>query len=287
MIGVVIIVYTTTYYMPGSPAVPARRVAELGLDKPYVVQLGNYIWSLLTKLDFGKSYLSNYPITQELASRIPVTLKLGMMGMFLMLAIGLPWGIISALKQYSTLDAGLTSASLVLASIPSFVLALLGAVFFGVTLRWLPVSGLASWKSWILPVACSSLGSVATYLRMTRTVMLEVIRQDYIRTARAKGLRESVVVRRHALRNCLITMVTVTGLSAASILSSSLIVEIIFSINGMGLYLMNGLMSRDYPVVNGAVVAVSLLVCFVNLLVDISYAYIDPRIKDQFTSFTI
>ena len=284
MLGVVIIVYTITYHMPGSPPIPRRRVVELGLDKPYIIQLGNYLWNLITRLDLGKSYLSHYPITKDLLVRIPVTFKLSLTSIFLMIAIGLPCGMLSALKQYSVLDISLTSISLILAAIPSFILALLSAVFFGVMLRWLPVTGLATWKSWILPVLCSALGGIATYVRMTRTAMLEVIRQDYIRTARAKGLKESRIISRHALRNCLIPLTTVVGLSAATILSGSIIVETIFNISGMGMYLMEGILARDYPVINGSVVVISLLICVVNLLVDIAYAFIDPRVEAQFSA---
>ena len=284
MIGVVIIVYTVTYYMPGVPSVPRRRVEELGLDKPFIIQLGRYIWNIVTKFDLGKSYLTNISITQELARRIPVTLQLTMISVFSMIIVGLPLGILSALKQNSILDVGLTSISLVLAAVPGYVLAILGAVFFGVLLRWLPPSGLSTWKSWIMPVVCTSAGSAAIYTRMTRTSMLEIIKQDYIRTARAKGLKDSVVIRKHALRNCLITLITVIGLSVASVFSGSLIIEIIFNIQGMGLYLLDGITMRDYLVINGVAVIISLLVCFVNLLVDIAYAFIDPRIKIQFTS---
>ena len=279
MLGVVVVVYTITYHMPGVPAVPAKRLVELGFNKPYIVQLGDYLWKIVTKLDLGKSYLSNIPVSNELIRRIPITFMLSMTGICLMLAVGLPCGIVSALKQYSALDVGLTTLSLIMAAVPSFILALLSAVFFGVMLRWLPVAGLATWKSWILPVICSSMGGVTIYMRMTRAVMLEVIRQDYIRMARAKGLKESAVIGRHALRNCLIPLATVFGLSVAAIFSGSIIVETIFSIPGMGLYLLDGILSRDYPVINGTVVAISLLVCMVNLFVDIAYAFIDPRIN--------
>jgi peptide/nickel transport system permease protein len=284
MIGVLVIVYTITYHMPGRPAVSSRQAALLGMNKPYIEQLGSYIWNAVTKLDLGRSYLTNFPIAQDLASKIPVTFSISILGILLMLVVGLPLGTMSALKQYSALDIGLTSASLIMASIPAYVLALLSAVLFGVVLQWLPVTRLESWKSWILPVLCSSIGSIAHYTRMTRTTMLEVIRQDYIRTARAKGLKENVVIRRHALKNCLITLTTVVGGFVATVFSGSIIVETIFSIPGMGLYLMDGILARDYGVINGSVVVISLLVCIVNMVVDIVYAFIDPRIKAQFTA---
>jgi peptide/nickel transport system permease protein len=294
MLGVITIVFTITYFSPGDPVMLilgsnnytpeayAAKSAQLGLDKGYWEQLGTYVWNLVTTLDMGISYLTSVPVAQELSERIPVTMRLTLLGISLMMAIGLPSGILSALKQYSAMDMGLTSFSLILAAMPSFVLALLSALYFGLTLRWFPITGLATWKHFILPVFCSAGGGIAVYTRMTRTTMLEVIRQDYIRTARAKGLKENVVVRRHALKNCLIPLTTVVGAFIATVFSGSIIVETIFNIRGMGLYLVAGITGRDYPIINGTVFVISLLVCTVNLCVDIAYSFIDPRIKAQF-----
>ena len=296
MLGVITIVFTITYFSPGDPVMIilgtnnyspenyAAKAAQLGLDKGYWAQLGSYIWNLVTKFDLGKSYLTSFPVSLELSNRIPITMRLSLMGIGLMMLIGLPCGIFSALKQYSVVDVCLTSLSLVMAAMPNYVLALLCALFFGVILKWLPFTGLATWKHWILPVFCSAGGGIAVYTRMTRTTMLDVIRQDYIRTARAKGLKESVVVRRHALKNCLIPLTTVVGAFIATIFSGSIIVETIFNIPGMGLYLLSGITGRDYPIINGTIFVISLLVCTVNLCVDIAYTFIDPRIKAQFTS---
>ena len=282
MIGVVVVVYTISFHMPGRPMVPMRRAAALGMDRPFIIQLGTYLWRLVTKLDLGASLLTNIPITEELARRLPITFRLSFVSILLMLAVGLPCGILSAIRQNSAADIVFTSMSLCMASLPNYVVALLGALLFGVILRWLPVTGLESWQSWILPVFCSAANGIATYVRMTRMAMLEVIRQDYIRTARAKGMRESDIVRRHALRNCIIPLVTVIGLYASTVLAGSIIVEAIFNIQGIGLYLMDAILSRDYPVVNAVVVTMSLMVCLINLLVDIAYALIDPRIKTAF-----
>ena len=296
MLGVIVIVFTITYLSPGDPVLLiigatnytpesyAAKAAQLGLDKGYWEQLFTYLFNLVTKLDMGKSYLTSIPVAQELASRITVSMRLNFLGILLMMAVGLPCGMISALKQYSALDMGLTSMSLIMAAMPSFVLALLCALVFGVILKWLPITGLTTWKHWVLPIFCSAGGGIAVYTRMTRTTMLEVIRQDYIRTARAKGLKEGVVVRRHALKNCLIPLTTVVGAFVATIFSGSIIVETIFNIRGMGLYLVGGITGRDYPIVNGTVFIISLLVCTVNLCVDIAYSFIDPRIKAQFVS---
>lgn len=299
MLMVVVVVFTITYVAPGDPVIMllgpenntpeayAKKAAELGLDKNhfvkgYFIQLGTYIWNLVTKLDLGKSLQTNIPVARELAARLPITFTIGILGMLLMMAIGLPLGILSALKQYSVLDTTLTSISLIFTAVPPFVLSLLCALLFGRVLQWLPLRGIESWKSWVLPVFCSAAGGIAIYMRMTRTTMLEVIRQDYIRTARSKGLSEGVVIRKHALINCLIPLTTVIGTLLANMFSGSIIVETIFSINGMGIYLMSGIIYRDYPIINGSVVFISLLICIVNLLNDIAFAFIDPRIRAQF-----
>jgi peptide/nickel transport system permease protein len=171
-----------------------------------------------------------------------------------------------------------------MAAVPGFVLAILCLVYFGVQLKWFPISGLDSFKSWILPVCTNAFPGIASTMRMTRTTMLEVIRQDYIVTARSKGLKEKAIIFKHALRNCLIPLVTVIGGSVAMVLSGSIIVENIFSIRGLGTYLYGGLVSRDYPIITGCVLLTAFMVCVINLIVDILYGFIDPRIKAQYSS---
>ena len=295
VLGVVIIVFTISYLSPGDPVVAKLageytqaeydvQAAKMGLDKPYLVQIGTYIWNMVTKLDLGKSYNSDVPIAMLLQERLSVSIKLSLIHIFIMLAIGLPLGIVSALRRYSVLDITLTSLSLVMAAIPAYVLALLGVLLFGVTLRWLPITGLNTWQAWILPVFCSAGSGIASYTRMSRTTMLEVVRQDYIRTARAKGLSENLVVMRHALKNCLIPLVTILGAQISRLFSGSIIIETIFAIPGVGMLLQSGITTRDYPVVNGCVLVISILICSVNMCVDIAYAFIDPRIKARFIS---
>ncbi len=296
LIGVIVIVFSIAYFTPGDPVMNilgaagytpekyAAKQAELGLDKPFIVQLGTYIWKLTTRLDFGKSFGSAIPVASELSQRLPITVRLNLMSLVFMIAIGLPLGMVSALKQYSVLDTALTSLALIVAAIPGFILAVLSALLFAVKLRWLPLTGLSDWKAWILPVACSALPGIAVYTRFTRTTMLEVIRQDYIRTARAKGLKEGAVIMKHALKNCMIPLTTVVGTFVATMFSGAIIVETVFAIPGMGMYMLQGITSRDYPVIIGVVFCVSLLVCSINLIVDIFYAFIDPRIRSQYVS---
>lgn len=290
MLGVVIIVFSLSFLAPGDPVSTAlgegytqeqydAQAAYMGLDKSYIEQLVSYLVNLVTKFDLGKSYFSIIPIETELAARFPVSAMLGLFGIALTVLIGIPLGIFSAIKQYSVLDYGLTAIAMIMAAIPGFVLSILCVVLFGVQLRWLPLVGLDTPKHWILPVATSAFPGIAGMMRMTRTTMLEVIRQDYISTARSKGLKENVIIVKHALKNCLIPLVTIIGGSVAMVLSGSIIVENIFSIRGIGTYMYSGISSSDYPVVMAGVLVISFVVCIVNLLVDILYAFIDPRIK--------
>ncbi len=293
MLGVLIVVFTITYFTPGDPVRNivgqfatdeqyAAKAAQLGLDKGYFAQLGTYIWNIVTKFDFGTSFESNLPIKIQLMQRFPVSAQLGLMTVAFGLLFGIPLGLLVATHQYQAADYISTILALIFAAIPGFVLSLVGLIIFAVRLRWLPVGGLESFKSWILPVVTTGLPGIALMLRQTRTNMLEVIRQDYIRTARAKGLAQRTIIRKHAFRNCMIPIVTVVGGQVAFTLSGSLITENIFNIKGLGSYLYSGIVARDYPIINGCVLLIAFIVCVMNLLVDLSYTFIDPRIKAEF-----
>ena len=295
MLGVLVIVFTLSYFTPGDPVTSLlgtnftpeaydRLSHEMGLDRPYLEQLWSYFWNLITKFDLGKSFSTNIAVRDEIAKRFPITLRLGLTSVCFTLILGLPLGIISAIKHYSILDTVLTSIALILAAVPGFVLALINIIVFGLKLKILPFTGLHSIKNYILPIASNALAGVAVIIRMTRATMLEVIRQDYIRTARAKGQKEGIIISRHALKNCLIPIVTSISGQIAMVMSGSIIVETLFAIPGMGTYMRAGLESRDYMVINANVLLISLVVCTINLLVDIVYAFIDPRIKAQYTS---
>ncbi|MBR6206459.1 MAG: ABC transporter permease [Oscillospiraceae bacterium] len=295
ILGVLVIVFTISYFTPGDPAMSMLGTnyteesyvalrEKLGLDKPFLVQLWNYLWGLISRGDLGTSYIGSVPVATEVVHRFPITFKLGIMSVIVTTVIGVPLGILSATKQYSVADYTVTSFALIIAAIPNYVFALLGLLLFAVKLGWLPVSGVDSWKSWVMPVAANSFGFIAVIVRMTRTSMLEVIRSDYIRTARSKGLRERLVIWKHAFPNALIPIVTVIGTQLSFIMAGSIIVETIFSIPGMGTYIMTGINSRDYPIINGTVLLLSLCICGMNLIVDIAYAFIDPRIKAQYES---
>jgi len=294
ILGVLLIVFTISYFGPGDPvkailgtgytpeAYAAKRI-ELGLDQPFIVQYVKYIIDLL-RGDMGVSYTYGHAVSGEIAARVGITLKIGILSVIVTAALGIPAGILSATHQYSATDNIVTVISLFFAGMPGFWLALVSILLFSLTLRWLPATGLEHWYSYILPVLANALPSVANVARMTRSSTLEVIRMDYIRTARAKGLKEGVVIRRHVLKNALVPVVTVVGMQMGFVMAGSVIIESIFSIPGLGSYMMTGINNRDYPVINATVLILAISVCVMNLIVDIAYAYIDPRIKAQYES---
>lgn len=292
-IGVLVIVFTLNFFMPGDPVVdhlPDNYTQEMydevehqmGLDRPYVVQLADYIWGVFTKFDLGTSYSSNQPVRTMIGQRVWVSVKIGLLGTLLVVIIGIPVGVLSALKQNSVVDYSITTFSIILASMPGFWLALVSIILFSLKLRLLPASGLASWKHYILPVVCNSLMTLASITRMTRSSMLEVIRQDYVRTARSKGLKEGEITVRHTLKNALIPVVTTVGGQMGMVIGGSVIIETIFSIPGMGSLMVTAINQRDYPLILGITVIISIFTCVMNLIVDLVYSFIDPRIKSQF-----
>ena len=281
--------------MPGDPVISLlgnnytqeqydAKEAELGLDKPFLEQFFIYVKGVVTKLDLGTSYQTNRSVSTEILERFPVTLKLGILGILVTVIVGIPFGIISATKQYSALDYGVTVISMFFASMPSFWMGLMAIIIFSYKLGWLPASGLFTWKHWILPVLTLGLSPVATITRMTRSSMLDVIRQDYIRTARAKGLSEGLVIRRHALKNALIPVLTVVGMQLGTIVAGSVVIEAIFAINGTGQLLMTAINGKNYPVINGVVLFLSVSISLMNLLVDLVYGFVDPRIMAQYSA---
>lgn len=295
MLGVLFIVFSITHLTPGDPVVALlgsnytqeqydMKEAELGLDKPFMVQFVNYVKGVVTEFDLGTSYQTNRAVRDELFDRFPTTIMLGIIGVVITVLIGVPFGIISATKQYSALDYGVTTVALFFASMPNFWMALMMIILFSLQLKWFPATGLESWKSWVLPALALGLSPVATVTRMTRSSMLDVVRQDYIRTARSKGLPERTVIQKHALKNALIPVITVVGMQMSTIVAGSVIIENIFAIPGIGSLLMSAINNKNYPVIQGGVLLLSLSVCVMNLLVDLLYAFVDPRIRAQYTS---
>lgn len=295
LLGVLFIVFTINHFTPGDPVLALlgssytqeqydAKEAELGLDQPFLTQFFRYVKGIVTEFDLGTSYQSNRAVRTELMGRFPITLKLGLIGVLITTILGIPIGVISATHQYSALDNGVTVASLFFASMPNFWMALMMMILFSYKLKWFPASGLDTWEGWVLPALALGLSPIASVTRQTRSSMLEVIRQDYIRTAKAKGLSDRAVLYRHALKNSLIPVVTVVGMQISLIMAGSVIIENIFAIPGIGSLLMSAINSRDYPVIQGTVLLLSLSICVMNLLVDLIYGFIDPRIMALYAS---
>lgn len=257
---------------------------QLGFDKPYIIQYFEYVWGVFTRLDLGNSLTSGKPVIEEVLGRFPISIRLSLNAVIWSVPIGILFGILSAVKRYSSLDYIVTTASMVMASMPGFWVALMLMLIFSLRLGLMPATGLDSWKGYILPAITMGLHPVAYITRMTRTTMLEVIRQDYIRTARSKGLNERKVIWDHALQNAMVPIVTQIGNQITISVGGSAVVENIFLIPGLGSFLIYSIQMHDFPSVQGTVVAYAVFVSLINLTVDIIYGFIDPRIKAKYMS---
>jgi peptide/nickel transport system permease protein len=308
LIGITFVSFLVIHLAPGEPTdvqggdvqsqsdkeLRARLQEIYGLDKPLHVQYWNWV-SRIVRLDFGRSFSPDArPVLQKIGERLPITLLLNIVELAIIVAFAIPIGVLSATRQYSKFDKVTTVFVFVGFATPDFWLALMLMIVFGVQLGWLPISGLRSpmweylsfWQQqWdfvghlVLPVLVATFGGLAGFSRYMRQSMLEVIRQDYIQSARAKGLAEGVVIGKHALRNALLPIVTVLGLSLPGLIGGSVIVESIFAIPGMGQLMVQAVFERDYPVIMGNLVIVAALTLVANLIADLTYSLVDPRIR--------
>ena len=295
LLGVMFVVFTLMYITPGDPAsmmlgedASAEAIAEFrrleGLDQPFIIQFVRYAKKVIIDLDLGTSYLTKRTVSDEIFARYPTTILLAVMSVLVAVAIGIPMGIISATRQYSIFDNVATIMAMMGVSMPSFWQGMLFILFFSLKLGWLPSSGFYTPAHWVLPALTIGTSSAGMITRMTRSSMLEVIRQDYIRTAKAKGQSELMVIIKHALKNALIPVITIIGLQLGNSLGGAILTESIFSIPGLGKLMVDAIKQRDYPVVQGGVLFIAIIFCAINLIVDMLYAYIDPRIKSQYAS---
>jgi peptide/nickel transport system permease protein len=257
---------------------------QMGLNDPYIVQLGRYMYQVYGRLDLGSSYLTGVSITTELMGRIPRTLLLGFCSILVTLGIGIPLGVNAAVHQNTVRDWLPLSVALLGVSMPGFWFSLMLVLAFAVKLGWLPAYGMGGIQYWILPVLSGSFHGVANMARQTRSSMLEVIHSDYIVMARSKGLPERLVIYKHALPNALIPVITILGTTFAGLLGGAVLTETIFSIPGVGYYMVRSVNNRDYPAVEGSILLLSIVFCIVMLLTDLTMAAVDPRIKAQFAS---
>lgn len=294
MLGVTFVIFTITYFIPGDPARTmlgstatdaevAQLRTSLGLDQPYVVQLFHYLADVI-RLDFGTSWSYNISVSGELLRRLPVTILVGGLAMLIQVLIGIPLGVFAAVHQSKWQDNLSMAISMVLVSVPDFWIALMMIVLFSVKLGWLPAMGTSGWKCFVMPVIAAGIGGIAANARQTRSSMLEVFRADFVVTARAKGQKERKVIWGHMFPNALMPIITMVIGGLGKIVGGTAVIETIFTIPGRGLYLLNGINSRDYPVIRGATIILALFSALSILLMDIVYAYVDPRIKAQYTN---
>jgi peptide/nickel transport system permease protein/oligopeptide transport system permease protein len=286
--GVAFLVFAMVRIVPGDPAtVIAGETAtldvvegirkDLGLNRPLLRQFGSFVAGL-ARGDLGRSIRTRAPVSLEVAARIPNTLQLTTAGLFVAVVIGVTAGVVSAVKPYSLIDTVVMLIALAGLSMPVFWSGLMLILIFAVRLGWLPAVGTGSVLHLVLPALALGGSTAAIIARMTRSSMIEVLRSDFIRTARAKGVGEAHVIRRHAFRNALIPVITVIGLQMGTLLSGAVLTESVFGVPGVGRLLVDGILARDYPIVQAAVLTVALAFVLVNLFVDVLYAVADPRI---------
>lgn len=288
LIGVTILVFSLMHLTPGNPAVimagesaPEATVraieARLGLNDPLYVQYWNFLSNAL-QLDFGNSIRDNIPVVNHIQARFLITLELAIYSTIFAIVMGVFAGIVSSVRKYSIEDVAIMIIALFGLSMPNFWLGLMLIQWFSIELGWFSPTGWGSMSQNVLPVIALGTGGAAIIARMTRSSMLDVISQDYIRTARAKGVKERVVIFRHALKNAMIPVVTVVGIQFGTLLAGAVLAESVFAINGLGRLIIDSILQRDFPVVQGAVLVISVSFVAVNLLVDISYKMLNKRV---------
>ncbi|MEM2237634.1 MAG: ABC transporter permease [Candidatus Caldarchaeum sp.] len=291
LVGVALIIFFMLRVLPGDPAViiagpeaSKEQVEEirrqLGLDKPLHEQLFLFFGDLF-RGDLGKSARTGRPVTVEVMEKLPNTILLTVMAHLIAVPTGIVAGVVAAIKRNSSIGLGITFASLFGISMPVYWLGLMLILVFSVTLKLLPAGGIGSPSHLILPSIVLALFLMANIVRITKASMLEVLGQNFIRTARAKGLREKVVLYRHALKNSLIPVITISGIQFGSLLGGAVLTETVFAYPGMGRLIVDGILARDYPLVQGAILIFATLFVAVNVIIDILYAYVDPRVRES------
>lgn len=289
LLGISLLLFFMLRMLPGDPAqVLAGQMAspediqviriQLGLDQPLYIQYAVFL-NRLVHLDLGVSARTQNPVIQEIWARLPNTILLALCAITLACVLGIPAGVVAAIRPYSWIDYLVTLASLFGISMPVFWLGLMLMILFSITLQWLPAGGIGTWKHLVLPSITLASFVVAFIARMTRSCMLEVLSQDYVTTARSKGLKEKVIIIRHALKNALIPIITVVGLQFGLLLGGAVLTETVFAWPGLGRLIVDSILARDYAMIQGSILIFGLLYTLVNLLVDMLYAFVDPRVR--------
>ena len=290
LLGVLFLVFTMNEISPGDPAemiagdaasveVVEQIREDLGLNKPFPVRFLNYTKNIVLHGDLGTSYKTKRPVLEEVMDRLPTTILLSLTSAAFAVILSIPIGIISAIKQNTWIDNLLMVLALIGVAMPAFWQGLMTIILFSVKLGWFPSYGFTTPAHWFMPVLTIGTGAMASLVRITRSSMLEVIRQDYIRTARAKGQTERKVIISHALRTSMIPIITAIAIQLGSMLGGAIVTETVFAIPGIGMLMIQSIKARDYPTIQGAVVVIAVMFSLLNLLVDIIYTFVDPRLK--------
>lgn len=289
-----LVIFTLTYLIPGdvprlllgqnaTQEVIEQKRAVLGLDQPYLVQLGQFMYNTFIRFDFGESWVSSTSVVSELAMRIPRTLIIGLSAMVLNVVVGTLMGIFAGINEGKWQDSVVMIIAMIFVSAPDFFVGILLMLLFSLKLGILPAYGLESMSGYILPILACSLGGIAINARQARSSMLEVIRADFVTTARAKGQKENVIITKHMLPNAMMPIITGVGGGLATVVAGSPVIESVFSIPGLGAYMLSGISQHDYPVIRASVIFFALFASCAVLLMDLCYAFLDPRIKAQYS----
>ena len=298
LLGVSFIIFSLMQLTPGNPAMAIlgneatqnqidELNKELGYDRPFLVQYFTYMKKLILRFDMGRSWTTRREVGKEIISRLPITVEIAFWGIFGATILGIPIGVLSAVKQYSTLDILMVFISMLFAAVPVFWLGMVLMLIFSLQMKLLPSSGYGSPIYLVLPTLSLALPYAAQELRYTRSSMLESVRQDFVRTARAKGANERIVIWRHALGNALLPVITITGINFGALIGGAVVIEKLFNLPGLGMLLVTGVTLKDIPVVMGCTMTLSAIYCLVMLFVDICYAFVDPRIKAKYSKGNI
>ena len=294
VIGVSFLIFVILDLVPGDPGsnllgAGARQEdinlmnEQLGYNRPLLQRYGLYTYNAVFKLDLGRSYATKKPVFTDVMNRLPVSLTVALNAIIFSLLFGVPLGVLSAVKQNTVFDRVPTGLALLLASQPAFLIGLVLMLIFSLRLGWFPATGATSWKSYIMPMIALGLPNGGRQLRFTRSSMLETIRQDYVRTAKAKGAPPRVVIWKHAMKNALLPVITLAGTSFGILIGSAVATETLFGLPGLGTFVVKGIVDKDVPVVTGGIIILAVIFSFVILAVDISYAFVDPRIRAKYS----
>ena len=293
LLGVAFIIFTIMAIQPGDPGrmIPGASATQeavdllneqLGVNRPFLTRFFDYLYNAIFRLDFGTSYRTSQPVFNDVFSRVGTSLKIAFNGIAMATIIGVPLGILSAVKQYSFVDNFSRITAMLAATIPPFWLGMMLILIFSLKLGILPSNGVSNWKCFILPMITLGIPYAGTMLRMTRSSMLETIRSDYVRTAKAKGVPQGVTTFKHALMNALLPIITTMATSFGGLLGGAVITESVFSMPGLGTLIVTGIRNRDMPVVMAATILLAFMFGIIMLIADLLYAFVDPRIKAKY-----